>query len=224
MAIAILLAAVTMTMGCADGYKKEAGRWVYVSWNEARGKRVDPVEGADEASFHILSDYYAADRNAVYCGDEKIGQADPATFQLMGGSYARDAKRVYFAAKEIPGADPATFKLLPRSCWGCDKTDVYIQRQPLHVRDISSFTLLQGVWAKDAKAYYVAPLLGSGIVPCDYASFVILSDGYAKDKNRGYWNGNPIAGSDGPTFQASSRNRAQDKNGCYIGWKKLPQK
>ena len=225
-AIAILLAAITMSMGCSRGYRQEAGRWVFEHWNEAYGTIITPVAGADAASFHVLSDKdYAADRNAVYLEGGKIDHADPATFQLMREGYARDAKRVFFVGKEISGADSATFKLLARSSWSCDKTDVYIGRQPLHVRDISSFTLLRGEWAKDALAYYVAPLLGnSGIVACDYASFVVLSDDYARDKNRGYWIGIPIKGSDGPTFQATSRNRAKDKNGCYFTWEKLPQK
>ncbi len=53
--------------------------------------------------------------------------------------------------------------------------------------------------------------------PCDYASFVVLNGSYAKDKNRGYWQGMPVEGSDGLSFQALSEFSAKDQYREYSG-------
>src|SRR6185503_5121047 len=53
--------------GCGQGYKKENGRWAWVSWDEAVGRRVQFIDGADNGSFRVLSDKeYAADQKSVY--------------------------------------------------------------------------------------------------------------------------------------------------------------
>lgn len=206
--------------GCKPGYKNENGKWAWVSWDEAIGRRVQFVDGAGGgASFHVLSDpEYAADEHYVYHRNLKIQNADPAGFRRIERSYWRDATKVFFVDSEIPGADPESFKPFSKYPWARDKTDVYIGATALHVRDISTFTLLQGVWAKDAKAFYAnSGLLAYKTVPCDYQSFVILNDSYAKDKSRGYWEGKPIEGSDGASFGATDNFSARDKFREYHG-------
>jgi hypothetical protein len=210
--------------GCGQGYKKENGRWAWVSWDEAVGRRVQFVDGVDNGSFHVLSDKeYAADQKSVYHRNLRIQSADPASFRRIDRFYWRDANSVFFVDAEIPGADPETFKPLSKYPWSRDKTDVYTGTTALHVRDISSFTLLQGVWAKDSKAYYAnGGMLAYKTVPCDYASFVVLNGSYAKDKTRGYWQGMPIDGSDGASFDAISEFLAKDKYRTYRGHREQP--
>ena len=205
--------------GCGRGYKMENGRWAWVSWDEAAGRRTVFLEGVDNASFHRLSrPDYAADKSSVFHKNLKVPGADPASFRSLEGAYWRDAKKVYLDGSEIVGADPETFKLLSKPGWSCDKKDVYTGMTALHVRDVSSFTLLQGVWAKDDKAYYAnGALLAYKTVPCDYSTFVILNGSYAKDKDRGYWQGMPIEHSDGPSFQALNEFLARDKDHEYSG-------
>jgi len=214
-----LLFVCAFLTGCGEGYKKENGRWAWVSWDEAIGRRVQFVDGAESGTFRILSEAeYAADRNFVYHRNQKVRNADPATFRRVDRFYWRDAKRVFFDGSEITGADPETFKALPKYPWARDRNDVYTGTTPFHVRDISSFTLLEGVWAKDSVAYYAnGGLLAYRTVPCDYTSFKVLNGSYAKDKIQGYWQGMPIEGSDGASFEAMSEFSARDKHGEYSG-------
>jgi len=208
-----------LSAGCSGGYKNENGKWAWVSWDEAIGRRVQFVDGADAGTFRVLSDpQYATDKAFVYYKNLKVGNADPATFRKLAGCYWCDTTRVFFVKSEIPGADPATFRPLPKSPWACDKNDVYTGTIALHVQDISTFTLLQGVWAKDAKAYYAnGGILAYKTVPCDYSSFVVLNGSYARDKDRGYWQGMPVEGSDGSSFQAVTEFSAKDRNHEYRG-------
>lgn len=222
--VLILVGVICILMAsCKAGYRKENGKWAWISWDEAVGRRVQFVEGADSASFHQLADReYAADRNSVYHRNLRIQNADPTTFHRIDQNYWSDAKRVFFVDSEIPGADPKTFKPFAKYPWARDRTDAYVGTIALRVQDISAFTLLQGVWAKDSKAYYAnGGLLDYKTVPCDYASFVILNGSFAKDKTRGYWQGMPIDGSDGPSFQAISGFTAKDKNHNYSGPNKV---
>ena len=214
-----LLFICTFSAGCTEGYKRENGRWLWVSWDEAAGKRVVIIDTIDAANFHPLSDpAYAADNNCVYHRSMIIKNADPRTFRPIAKYYWRDAKRVFFVDSEIIGADPETFRPLSKYPWARDNHDVYTGTTAMHVQDISTFTLLQGVWAKDSKAYYAnSGLLDYMTVPCDNKSFTVLNDSYAKDKVRGYWQGIPIEGSDGPTFEANSEFLAKDKNRSYSG-------
>lgn len=177
------------------------------------------MEGADTQSFLVLSDSdYAADQNSVYHRNLKITNADPASFRRISQSYWHDANRVFFVDAEIPGADPKTFKPFSKDPWARDKSDVYHGTIPLHVQDISTFTLLQGVYAKDAKAYYAGgTLLAYTTVACDYASFEILNGNYARDRDRGYWQGIPVDGSDGPSFELLGQYLAKDKYREYSG-------
>src|SRR5579863_9824527 len=87
----ILLLLCALVAGCKPGYRKENGRWAWISWDEAAGRRVQFVEGADGASFHVLTDpEYAADQNAVYYRSQKIQNADPTSFRRIDRFYSRD--------------------------------------------------------------------------------------------------------------------------------------
>lgn len=217
--IIILILLCVLFAGCKRGYQKENGRWAWISGDEAVGRRVQFIEGADTTTFHVLSDpEYAADQTAVYHRNLKIQNADPTSFRRIDKFYWRDTKRVFFVDSEIPGADPETFKPFPKYPWARDKSEVYTATIALHVRDIDTFTLLQGVWAKDSQAYYAnGGLLAYKTVPCDYASFVVLNGNYAKDKSRGYWQGVPIEGSEAASFEAISEFLARDKYRNYAG-------
>jgi hypothetical protein len=52
-------------------------------------------------------------------------------------------------------------------------------------------------------------------VDCDYPTMGILSDDYAVDKNRAYFQGVPIEGVDVKTFRATGPGAARDKYKTY---------
>jgi hypothetical protein len=208
------------------GYRKVGGKWAWVVENEGVGWGVSFIPGADGGTFHVLADPdYAADAHAAYFDGVTVTNADPRSFRQIKDYYWRDNHRVFLMASEIKGTDPETFRLLPGSGWARDRNDAYYRATPLNVRDIATFTLLGSDWARDSKAYYCGSSImdhspGANVtVACDYASFVILNKYYAKDKNRAYWLGIPIEGSDAGSFEAINFVTAKDKYRQYSGAK-----
>lgn len=57
---------------------------------------------------------YHRDRQQVLANGIKVDGADPATFRLLSHAYSRDARRVYQLTKSVPGADANTFQVLTR--------------------------------------------------------------------------------------------------------------
>ena len=203
---------------CYSAYQKRDSGWTFVEWNAGVGYRASPVRGADPASFRVLSDpEFAVDKRAVYWRNWTLDGADPRTFRELTKGYWRDRAKVFEAHYEIKGADPDTFRLLPVEPWALDKHDAYRGFEPVHVADLSTFTVLSPTWAKDSKAYYAGAPGKPRKVPCDYASFAILNAEYGKDKNHAYWFGLPIPGSDAKSFRVLDESRAQDKFREYSG-------
>ena len=61
----------------------------------------------------IVHEYssYISDKNGVYYILEPIKKIDRATFEHLGQGYIKDQKRVYYNGKEIGGADSQTFEI-----------------------------------------------------------------------------------------------------------------
>ncbi|PIQ31106.1 MAG: hypothetical protein COW61_04415, partial [Candidatus Yonathbacteria bacterium CG17_big_fil_post_rev_8_21_14_2_50_46_19] len=70
------------------------------------------IDGADPASFVVLSEGYATDKNNVYYSGQAIDGADPASFVVLSEGYATDKNNVYYLASAITGADLASFVVL----------------------------------------------------------------------------------------------------------------
>lgn len=204
-------------IGCGR-YAKREGKWAYIHWNEGSGWQIYYIPEADTDSFRKLKNpSFAADKNYVYYQGRPIKNADPTTFRPFHKSYWRDAQRVFYFNLEIPNADPETFQILEKKAVAKDKNDVYSGTTPLKVEDISTFQLLQGPWAKDSKAYYsISPVANPKKLNCDYQSFVILNDEYAKDKNSVFWQGLLIKNAHSPSFEILEHG-AKDKHRRYIG-------
>jgi hypothetical protein len=204
--------------GC-QSYKIENGKWSFVQWNEGEGRSVREVQGADQSSFVPINDEYAKDNKHVFLETQVIQGADPKAFVHLGEHYGKDKQKVFFNGKEIIGADPNTFQNTHGS-WSKDVNDFYYGEHPLKVLDLTSFTHINdgwgwgGGWAKDKLAYYVAGAY-IGKVDCDYSTMKIFN-GYAVDKNRGYWEGIPIEGVDVNTFQEVSEVSAKDRYRDYL--------
>ena len=181
------------------------------------------IPGADAASFHVVHGPYAADKADVYYGVHGIG-ASPGTFRLVRDDWYRDATRLYFAGRCIGGMDPDSLQFFLTIPWMRDRSDIYRGYTPVHAEEPNTFVPLSYSWGRDAKAYYSAPLPKlhpQDRVFCDYASMVVLDDTYAKDKDRGYFFGYPLPGSDGATFHVIGYDLAEDKTGRYHGYQRV---
>jgi len=213
-----LLIFCALLTGCSAQYAKLDGRWSYVAWDEGRGRTVTPVKGADATSFRQLEDAdYAKDMSSVYKEGQKIDDADPATFTHISDVFWRDAHGVYFDGKKVVGADPVSFRPLPIKPWS--KDSVHCFRGPLVVpsSDPITFVPINFYWAKDANHFYAYGFKDVLIVPCDYASMMMLNAEYAKDKQHVFWLGIEIIGADAATFEIISETLAKDKFRRYSG-------
>ncbi len=93
-------AADFVKLGEGFAVDKKAGI-VYVGGSE--------IDGADVASFEILSSSYSRDSERAYYGHKPIPGADPATFVFVGYGFAKDKAKVYNFGSIAPDIDAASF-------------------------------------------------------------------------------------------------------------------
>jgi uncharacterized protein YceK len=144
-------------------------------------------------------------------------QADRATFVPLDAHYSKDKTRVFYGYNEICGAEPKSFVVLTRDGrWARDDHKAFRFGTAFNVEDLSTFTVVEGDWARDSRAYYSGYGIenGGGKVDCDYATLRIIDGCYAQDKDRAYYCGQPIDGVDLASFVILN-GHAEDKNYKY---------
>lgn len=217
----VLLAALSAFVGCATGYHKDDGRWTYVDNIPGLGKIAAYIERADQASFKRLKPpAYASDRHHVYWRAIVIEGADPASFRHIKDFYSRDNRYVYWRSERVEGADPFSFKVVDgMRLLSRDANDYYYSTEAVGIRNIGRFELLNYGWGKDDKYYYaIGGVLDDSLVDCDFASMQVLSENYARDSNRSYYRGKPMAPDvDLETFRVTALGIAEDRNQQYRG-------
>ena len=145
---------------CAK-FRKLGERWftdgtrVYGQGETPTSQHWFVMRGADPATFHVLNQRYAADKDAGYYitnlrltgGDagsfEVIGYpyGTPATLHIEQSHYAKDSHRVYSYGVAIEGADAAIFAPLGvEGKYFADQHRVYWERTPIAGADRGSFT------------------------------------------------------------------------------------
>ncbi len=131
--VLILLTFFLLT-SCQEGYKKENGEWVWISYDEAVGRRITKVESADIETFKILENKnYAVDKNAVYYMTRQIKNANPKTFSILtNNGYSKDDKKVFLDWDEVVNANPKTFQLL-KFPYSKDNNHVFCGTLPLQL-------------------------------------------------------------------------------------------
>ncbi len=128
-------------IGCSSGYEKTDGKWTYVSYDEAAGKRIKELQ-VDNESFVVLeNETYAKDRSNVYLKGEKIKNADPITFETIDQGYSKDKNYVYIDYYKIYKANPETFEIL-KPPYSKDKNTIYCGSLPLETDYIDNFEII----------------------------------------------------------------------------------
>jgi hypothetical protein len=144
--VTLLLLCMSLLPACQPGYKQENGRWVWVSYDEAAGKRITEMELVDAESFKILTNkHYALDKNRVYFSSRVIKGADPNTFEILNDyGYSKDLYKVFLDWDQVLFADPHTFELLDFP-YSKDHKAVYCMNIPLDlsVEDVNEFRVIQ---------------------------------------------------------------------------------
>lgn len=197
----------------------------------------------DAATFSVIDDYYAKDKNGVYHYNTyresrdyfttqkknfiPIKGADPGSFVSLGYDYGKDIKFAYQMDRPFVVSDLKSLIVL--SVEFCkDNVSGYINTSPIEGSDGASFEILEANYAKDKNNYYyVYPNL-QGIleikkIPCDYKSFQIMDYKYAKDYKSVYYLGKKITNADPMSFEILSNGFAKDDKAAYFEWQKLPE-
>jgi hypothetical protein len=213
--------------------------------------RTATITGSDTASFKVLSDHYAKDRNRVYWGDSYregreyfmirhdrvtvVKDADPASFRVMEQDYARDAQRVYYEGEQFAVRQVDSFQVLDYG-FARDNQSGYYMRTAIAGSDGASFAVLDSHYARDkAKVFYCT--LDTASLPrgpavravtlrgVDPAAFSVLEMGYAKTATTVYFHGTAVAGAHAPTFETpvglADEADAKDKDGPFQRGRRL---
>ncbi|MEZ5043238.1 MAG: DKNYY domain-containing protein [Saprospiraceae bacterium] len=112
--IGIVFSLFITLVSCDAGYKKENGTWVWVSYDEGAGRRVNPINLYSEKSFTVLRNKdYAKDKQAVFYKGGEIKGADPKTFEVINkGGYSKDEHNIFLDREKVIFANPNSFQLL----------------------------------------------------------------------------------------------------------------
>lgn len=175
--------------GCSQGYVVRDEQVYFHGWNEGAGRFEHVVSGADVKSFQVIDDFFAKDRIQAYAYGWPLLNSDPGTFQVLAPEKAHDKKACYIGS---PGwSDPSK-----------QKPSGFIEAYL-----ISNNQVVFRYWREDGNPRE------SVVSDADIGTFEALSFGYAKDKNRVFWRGRPIAGVDVSTFTVINACDTRDKNG-----------
>ncbi len=187
------------------------------------------ADDVDAASFVVLSEEYAKDKNNIYYKwvsaahfwIVEIPDADPASFEVMDFNLAKDANHVWRTDVPIKGADPATALVVnPGFVWK-DKRSVYYQYTRLAGADPRSFRHLNQAFYADAKHVYWS---STRLKDADVKTFRTFGNDipFAADA-RHVWSGDiRLANVDAGSFRVLHNHVFADKKGAYVSTRAFP--
>lgn len=218
---AILLVCIFPLIGCGVGYKvdKSNDKVVWVTWDEGNGRREWPVDGADAKTFEVMplrtrtdSNCFGKYKNHVYFAATRIEGADPSSFREYGTDY-RDDKSVFLwidgNIKQLPDSDPESFMRIDELFWSRDSKQVFFLDRGFVPRDLATFELLEGLWARDRKAHYYED---REVPEAHRDTFKVdpVWPSFGRDREHVFWQGRTIHGADPQSFVITKHNEGHD--------------
>jgi DKNYY family len=227
--------AAALVAGCGKSepdFALKDGVWHY---------RTASIPQADAASFTVLDDHYAKDRQRVYWGDSyRKGQeyysirhdrvkviegADAPSFRLMPYDYARDAASLYYEGRRIAVKDLATFEPMDDG-FARDRLSGYYYQNQIAGSDGETFARLDSHHARDKSRvffcgidYTTSQSICRPLQGADPAQVQLLDTGYAKTATTVFYRGQRVTGADAASFETPGGlpdgADAKDKNGNY---------
>lgn len=187
----IIKAALGLTgvslLGCSSGYQEKDGT---ITFN---GKKIT------DKHFVVLNQAFAKDSLYVYYKEKTINGADPASFAALDESYAKDNSHVYYCDESRDG----------RNYYLTKTQDISVVENA----DPASFTLIEASYAKDKQYGFYG---GHSFAVKDIASLKGIDPQFSKDDVQAYFNGQPVPGSHGKTFELINSSYAKDSNHIYF--------
>lgn len=189
----LLLALLGLSACDVSAYRLSGGQWTH---GDASFTPQDP------ASFKPLDERFARDQARGYYRGAEIEGSDGASFVVVSETEARDRDNVFFCETyrnsqeywtiqhrrvvRIDGADAATYVSLGKG-YARDKHRVYMRGMPFDVRDPASFEPLGGDFARDAQRGYYARVEIPGSHGPSFESIDERDAAYARDRANGYY-------------------------------------
>lgn len=194
------------------------------------------ITGVDFASFRVLDDEYARDKDRVYYNGYEKGSgakklyimngADAMTFLSLHNGYARDQYRGYYQGEEIPGVQVETFEAVGGQYLGYakDAYTVYEYGQAKKDLDAGSFRVLKElspvkVYTADRnrvflRAWFVDSdeMIETRVVDgANPKTFQILQGVYARDDQHAFYGAHAIFDADVKTFEVLESSEFDDE-------------
>jgi hypothetical protein len=143
------------------------------------------IEGAQPNSFYLLNEFYAVDENHAYVIGQIIPNSDAKSFEYIGKNWAKDNDSYFYKNIELGVCDFKTFKIAPDKypSRGSDKYCYFYEGKRVPIKDMDSFELFYGNYAKDKYDVYWGSIL---ITKADPKTFVVKEKkdlSIAKDKD-----------------------------------------
>lgn len=184
------------------------------------------LAGVDPATFEILDGSYSRDASHVYRGETRICD-DPAHFEVLSANFVKNSKVVYrlYPQVEVQTTDVASFRKLAENegySYFADRSQVYVNGNPIEGADPASFTVVQGGHGRDARrAYYFDSPLPEGTL---LESYQVLTGQYSRDARRVYFMEWVMEGADPVTFEVTDAKfqRGKDARRTYEQGEPVP--
>jgi hypothetical protein len=191
--VTLLVAAFGLGACDTSAYHRSGGQWKHGDFS---------FTPEDPRTFQPIDRLYAKDAIRGYYRGTAVADSDGATFAVVSEHEARDRDRVYYCDTyrkgqeywsirhlrivPIAGADPATYASIGLG-HARDKRRVYDEGVAFDVRDPATYEPLDGNFGRDShRAYYAhVEIAGS-----DGPSFAIVDardSAYARDRSRAYY-------------------------------------
>ena len=135
-----------LASSCNSGYSEQNGKWVWISYDEGVGKRINQIDEHDLETFEVLdNEKYARDKNSVFYIGRIIKNADPKSFEVIGNDYSKDLDNVFLDAETIIFADPNTFRQL-NFPYSRDSLKIFCGTIPLQLdeNEVDEFVVADG--------------------------------------------------------------------------------
>ena len=176
---------------------------------------------ADFASFQVIEDGYAIDKNNVYFDGEIVPDADPKTFSYVKYYYGKDKNDYFYKNTPLHISDMQSVKQC--GSWLVDRNYIYWQDGKTQVGDYDSFEVIEkSYYAKDKYQVYYKDTI---ITDADPVSFQAQKWYIGQDKNGVYLHARKTDVKDYSTLKGNKEKTFfTDQNGVYNAQlKTMPQ-
>ena len=189
------------------------------------------IEEADRKSFILLNSEFSKDNKNVYYYGNKIKDLNSEEFEFEGNNFIKDLDIVYFlknkdkayALKTEIGKE--TYEIVPLNVdtktFKYSDTDTYTYTNGLTTAEANGYLQdKNGVYYFDMNKLnkFSSDNIFSKIEGADIHSFIQLMFGYAKDKDKVYFEGKELKGADVKSFKiiiSNGKVLVKDKNKIY---------